>query len=235
MPHAIQPEEQLDNNSDDIIDSVLLEYLVARGCLQTAGMLRSTHTTTTFNGEKCNSLLKRGAYAQQARSLIMQGCISEVLEMLSSCNLREDLLWRLHHQVVIELVRQGNPMDALQYTKQVLVERCPSTQDLNSLLVIIALKDPWQYENGKLMSRDRLTDLANDVCTALICKSDQTMLEHMSSMVIYTSSMKSNRAGLNGFGGIARKSKSVNAADSSAAEESLMRMFPKYYAQMKSN
>lgn len=219
-----------------VFDSILFEHLVARGCLETAKILRSNYNITSPTSE---SLMNRGVHGNKVRSLIMQGKILTVLEMLSSYNLPNDLLWKLNGQVVIEMVREKNPLGALHYCKDVLMGRCERKEDIDKLLTIIAYQNPYECENAALMSLERLQSLANEICKTLTCSGrNESMLERISAITIYTSDFKKQTTNGNSSSRkfVSTKNNNNSGGNSlSLSEESLQKIFPNFFECAKSN
>lgn len=162
---------------------LLVEHLVARGCVHTALLLCNN------SDPRGNALVERGKRAYHIKTLIMQGQILDALELLKALKLSEGTIHALHIQIVVEMIREREHLRALKYCKDnVNILRTAS----DKLLTLIAYDNPEDCAERGLMEVKRREELAGIITKEIVCKRKSTALERVAALVIHTSQLSMN-------------------------------------------
>lgn len=181
-------KEQMEPSSDiekkEIkIEDLIFEYLMARGCIETARDF-TTEKGLLLN-DRGKELISAGVNSMEIKRLLMQGEIMQIFGTFPNDKLDKDLQWRLWCQLLIQRIKENTPEAALVIAQK---ELKPLMRDKRykhegeMVISLLAWKDPYLSPQSSLLSNEHLLQLADDLQQSLTIK--KTQLEGISEMLI---------------------------------------------------
>lgn len=157
-----------------LLEELVFGYLTHSGFSDTARLvardsLGGTREVSAFDVE---SVKRRRQIADMVTSGNIDGAISATEQLApGTLNKSPSILFRLHVQVFLEMVRAGKDLEAIEYARSVLRNAASSKQDnelLEEAVTLLGYDQPAASPVGQLLAPSHAAQLAADLNRAIL-------------------------------------------------------------------